>query len=177
MPCDKSKALIRKKMLSKYVHTWKTGDQIITFSWLGNVDIAVGRVYALAFNQEGEILLVTDGQSQPKWWLPGGGIEVGETPEQALARELLEEANATLHQAIKIGVQRADDLAGNQDHHAFFWCRVTLGRNFVPNHEVIARCLVKPEKFLDALFWGRKDPKAGLLLKTALEIDREQFIR
>lgn len=39
---------------------------------------------------EGKILLVQS-RFQMKWELPGGAMEVGETPHQAVAREVLEE--------------------------------------------------------------------------------------
>ncbi len=44
---------------------------------------------ALLFNDQGEILVVKEKNNI--WDMPGGGIDHGETPHQALARELYEE--------------------------------------------------------------------------------------
>jgi ADP-ribose pyrophosphatase YjhB (NUDIX family) len=43
---------------------------------------------------EGTVLLVKSSNPKfdpPLWWLPGGGIDFGESPESALKREFLEE--------------------------------------------------------------------------------------
>ena len=77
--------------MSEFVHKWKYDDGIITFSWLDNVNVKPNRVYAFAFTSERMMLLVTDPKWDPACWLPGGGIEDDESPEQALARELLED--------------------------------------------------------------------------------------
>jgi 8-oxo-dGTP diphosphatase len=49
---------------------------------------------------EGKILLTrkTKGPYEGLWDLPGGGIEFGEAPEEALKRELLEEVALSIHQ-------------------------------------------------------------------------------
>jgi hypothetical protein len=49
---------------------------------------------------------------------------------------------------------------------------VTLADEYLPAHEIAQRRLVTPDRFLDALFWGRADPKAAMLLDRALEIER-----
>src|SRR5688572_31121324 len=45
--------------------------------------------------REGAVLLVWDHEDQ-QWYLPGGGIEAGESAEEALAREITEETGFRL---------------------------------------------------------------------------------
>lgn len=45
---------------------------------------------AIIRNEKGEVLVVQERENA--WGLPGGGVDHSETPEEALARELLEEA-------------------------------------------------------------------------------------
>ncbi|GAA1487971.1 hypothetical protein GCM10009626_07170 [Brachybacterium sacelli] len=52
-------------------------------------------VYGLAF-RAGEVLLVKDRQGDGDWDLPGGGVEDGESPLEALGRELHEETGLTM---------------------------------------------------------------------------------
>jgi ADP-ribose pyrophosphatase YjhB (NUDIX family) len=47
-------------------------------------------IKAVIRNTKGEVLLVKE--EGGSWSLPGGGMDHGETPEQALAREMIEEA-------------------------------------------------------------------------------------
>ena len=54
-----------------------------------------GRAQCLAI-RNGKILMVKHSIGDDEWYsCPGGGIEAGETPEEAAVRELLEECNVT----------------------------------------------------------------------------------
>ena len=53
-------------------------------------------VVGLIYIRDGK-LLVTKSQKYDKYYLPGGKIELGESPEQALIREVSEEIGANIH--------------------------------------------------------------------------------
>ena len=142
-------------------------------TWVGQTSAQPARVYALAFTSQRDILLVSGGPEDPYRWLPGGGIEHGETPEQALRRELLEEADAAIQALEYLGSQRLEDVEGWEEYQHFYWCRVRLLPQGPVQTETTLRHLVSPEDFLDRLEWGRSDPKAAMLLRRALDVERK----
>ena len=56
--------------------------------------------YAIIRNRAGEIAVVREPSG---YWLPGGGSDPGETPEEAVIREVREELGYDFHIAEKIG--------------------------------------------------------------------------
>jgi nucleoside triphosphatase len=54
-------------------------------------------VGALIFNHEGKALLISSPKWHGKYAIPGGHIELGETIEQALRREIKEETNLDIY--------------------------------------------------------------------------------
>ncbi len=72
-------------------------------------------VRAIAIDGENRVLLVRHTYT-PGWHLPGGGVDVGETAEEAARREMHEEANvATLGPLLLHGLYRNAHGAG-RDH-------------------------------------------------------------
>ena len=65
---------------------------------------------ALVVNKKGELLLIKRGVEPAKgcWALPGGFIEVDETPEEAGERELFEETGIKGSPGRRVGVLRHD---------------------------------------------------------------------
>jgi len=159
--------------MMEYNHRIKLQGRDVTLTWVGQTTIQPAHAYALAFTAEYEILLVSGGPDDPDRWLPGGGVEPGETPEQTLRRELLEEADASIVALEYLGSQRLDDTDGWQEYQHFYWCRVSLAPQGTTRAETTLRHLISPEEFLDTLEWGHSDPKAAMLLARALESERK----
>ncbi|GAC1370372.1 MAG: NUDIX hydrolase [Aquirhabdus sp.] len=95
---------------------------------LGYITPKVG-VSAAIFNSKGEILLVkrTDDFT---WCLPCGWAEVGETPQESLAREVLEETGLTVEvgDLIRIGSRMPGDFgAPHTSYHLLFHAIVVSG--------------------------------------------------
>ena len=51
----------------------------------------------------------------PLWWLPGGGIHFGETPEETLQREFIEETGLRVHRASLVTVSADTRRRSNGD--------------------------------------------------------------
>ncbi len=89
----------------------------------------VAAVAGLILDDEGRILLVRRARNPGKhqWGLPGGFVDHGETAEEALAREVLEETQLTLihHELLTTGPNRYTHTGTTADVlDMFFLCRV-----------------------------------------------------
>ena len=104
-------------------------------------------------NENGEpIIFATQrgyGDMKGGWEFPGGKIEDGETPKQALKREIMEE----LETEINVG-ELIDTI--EYDYPTFhlsmdcFWCEIVSGDLILKEHEA-AKWLTKDE--LDSVEW------------------------
>lgn len=61
------------------------------------------------FNERGEVLLQRRGDTN-KWGFPGGAVEIGETPEMAVVREVKEETGLDVEVGKIIGVYTDCDM-------------------------------------------------------------------
>jgi 8-oxo-dGTP diphosphatase len=80
-------------------------------------------VFALIFNEQGHILL--GHRRDTDWWnLPGGGMEIGETVDEALRREVQEETGLEIEVERLVGVYSKPQ---KQEVVLTFRCRITGG--------------------------------------------------
>ncbi len=123
-------------------------------------------VAAIIHDNDNRIFATQRGSGDWKdWWeFPGGKIELGETPEEALKREILEELDT------KIAVERLVDTV-NWDYPKFhltmhcYWCEVVNGELCLLEHEA-ARWLSVEQ--LDSVKWLPADEVVIDKLKVQL---------
>ncbi len=95
--------------------------RIITFGALFNRAMTLG-VRGLVIDSEDRVLLVRH-TYVPGFYLPGGGVERGETMMQALARELQEEGGVHLLSAPSLQGVYLNRRASPRDHVALYVVR------------------------------------------------------
>ena len=79
-------------------------------------------VRAAVFDAEGRVLLVRHSYV-PGWYMPGGGVEVGETMQVSLERELVEETGVALTGPAELFGFYWNRGASPRDHVALYVCR------------------------------------------------------
>lgn len=103
-------------------------------------------VRAAAFDEGGRVFLIRHSYV-PGWYLPGGGVEVGETVEAALKRELMEEGGIALGDTPELFGIYLNRAVSARDHVAVFVCRdcrqVLAPR--LPNLEILAAGFFAPD--------------------------------
>ena len=75
------------------------------------------RAYGVLLD-ENRVVLVRSSNPEhnpPLWWLPGGGIHFGETPEETLEREFIEETGLRVHRANLVTVSADTRRRSNGD--------------------------------------------------------------
>lgn len=97
-------------MIRRLLHVW----------WRFSRGLTLG-VRAAVFDVEGRVFLVRHGYANG-WHLPGGGVETGESFQQALARELAEEANVVNAKPALHGIFQ-NVTATRRDHIAVYVVR------------------------------------------------------
>ncbi len=95
-------------------------------------------VAAFIFDPAGRILLIKENYGRHRYGPPGGTIEAGENPKQALIREVLEETGATVAIAHLIGVYHFVPANGDPWMTFAFRCEIEHGQPAVPNSGEIA---------------------------------------
>lgn len=118
----------------------KTGDKTMK-----TLSVVAAVIQAVDNNGEKIILATQRGYGEMKdgWEFPGGKIEPGETPQEALKREIMEE----LETEIEVG-ELIDTI--EYDYETFhlsmdcFWCTIKKGKPILKEHEA-ARWLKKQQ--------------------------------
>jgi 8-oxo-dGTP diphosphatase len=105
----------------------------------------ISAVFLIAFNGS-KILAIENDRG---WDIPGGHIEGEETPEQALIREVKEEAGATFSNAKLFAMLKSDNMDIYKDKVMFMYTTNEFFLDeFIPSEDAFGREVIEIEEFL-----------------------------
>lgn len=125
--------------------------------------------------EEGKILLAKHHDltiDEVYWCLPGGGVEAGESPEQAVVRELKEETNLDIRVIRKVGEMRLPGVTSGYARGVTFLAEITGGElslGFDPEQEHWQ------DKFLKAVSFRQLDAELLASVTSILRLGTERI--
>ena len=127
------------------------------------------RVAAAVIRRDNRIFATEKGYGNYKgWWeFPGGKIESGETAQQALKREIMEELDTEIEVGDRI-IQVEYDYPEFHLSMDCFWCTVKSG-NLTLKEALAARWLGRDE--LDSVKWLPADAEVLQIIRGELPSD------
>jgi 8-oxo-dGTP pyrophosphatase MutT (NUDIX family) len=118
---------------------------------------------------DGRVLLIDHYRFQTDtrgWEIPAGKIDAGETPETAVARELLEESGHRAETFTELGRYHPSNGSSNQVFHIFVGRGVTRVGEILDTNEVLGLCWFTPAEIRELV--ARNELLDGLSLTGIL---------
>lgn len=106
------------------------------------------------------------------WCMPGGGVEAGETPEQAAVRELKEETNLDIRIIRKVGELHLPGVTQGYAKGVTFLAEIVSG-DLRLGHD--PEQVHWEDKFLKAIEWREIDGELLLRLQSILRLQAENI--
>lgn len=110
-----------------------------------------------------EGILLVRHSYMPGLHLPGGGVEPGESFEDALAKELREEASVRLTARPELFGLYLNRNSSNRDHVALYVCRAFERGEFEPTREIVESRFFAPEALPEDVTGGTRRRIAEVL--------------
>lgn len=133
------------------------------FTWHSNIIIEglkTKNIYGYCLTNDNKIVLVRD-KDETRFTLPGGGVQKGESPKEALIREFKEEAqfiplNIELLGTLEVKVINKMGEIIERHQQVRFVCSIDNPGDFIPEKdgwETIERIFVEIEELKNYLEW------------------------
>ncbi len=151
--------------------------QKFTFTWIKTNKmedfLPCTQAYGICFTHKGEIIVINN---KGMMSIPGGTPEKGESPQEALIRELMEEADVKISIYLPLGVQTVERGGKLESYQYRYVCLVSdvLPQTPDPDNGIIhPRFLVPCDEITSYVKWGNT---GEAMFKDAIKLFQEKLV-